>query len=54
MIFYIFLAVIAIACLLRRSWRQIRRTQMNKLYVSEAYRRYLMDKPDECELERRI
>ena len=52
-IFYIFLAVIAIACLIRRCWRQIKRTQMNKLYVSEAYRKWMLEKPDECELGRR-
>ena len=53
-IFYIALGVVLIACLIRRCWRQIKRTQMNKLYVSEAYRKYMLEKPDGCELERRI
>ena len=52
-IFYIALAVFIITIFVRRSWRQVKRTQMNQRYVSEAYRRYLLEKPDECELGRR-
>jgi len=52
-IVYIALIVVALALIIRRSWRQVKRTQMNKLYVSEAYRRYMLEKPDECELGRR-
>jgi len=52
-IFYIALAVVVLALIVRRCWRQIKRTQMNQRYVSEAYRRYLLEKPDECELRRR-
>jgi len=50
MIIYIALGVVALALIIRRSLRQIKRTQMNKLYVSEAYRKYLLERPDECEL----
>ena len=50
MIIYIALAVVAIALIVRHSWRQVKRTQMNKLYVSEAYRKWMLEKPDECEL----
>jgi hypothetical protein len=53
MIFYIALIVFLLAIFFRRCWRQIKRTQMNKLYVSEAYRKAMLEKPDECELERR-
>ena len=52
-IFHIALGVVAFALIIRRCLRQIKRTQMNKLYVSEAYRRYLLEKPDECELGER-
>jgi len=52
-IFYIALGVVALALIIRRSLRQIKRTQMNKLYVSEAYRKWMLEKPDECELGRR-
>ena len=52
-IFYIALIVIALALIIRRSWRQIKRTQMNQRYVSEAYRKWMLEKPDECELGRR-
>jgi len=52
MIIYIALGVFTIALILRRSWRQIKRTQMNKLYVSEAYRKWMLEKPDECELRK--
>jgi len=50
MIFYIALGVVALALLIRLCWRQIKRTQMNKLYFSEAYRKWMLEKPDECEL----
>jgi hypothetical protein len=53
MIFYIALAVFIVAIFLRRCWRQIKRTQMNKLCVSEAWRKYQLERPDECGLERR-
>ena len=49
-IFYIALGVVALALIVRRSLRQIKRTQMNKLYVSEAWRKYQLEKADECEL----
>jgi len=52
-IFYIALGVVALALIVRRSLRQIKRTQMNKLYVSEAYRKWMLEKPDECEMGRR-
>jgi len=51
-IFYIALSVFVLALILRRCWRQIKRTQMNKLYVSEAYRKWMLEKPDECEMGR--
>jgi hypothetical protein len=50
MIFNIFLAVIVLALILRQCRRQIKRTQMNKLYVSEAYRKAMLEKADECDL----
>jgi len=53
MIFLIALGVIILAVFLRRSLRQIKRTQMNQIYVSEAYRKWMLEKPDECELGRR-
>jgi len=53
MIFLIALGVFILALIIRRSLRQIKRTQMNKLYVSEAYRKWMLEKPDECELGRR-
>ena len=49
-IFYIALAVVALALIIRRSLRQIKRTQMNQRYVSEAWRKYQLEKADECEL----
>ncbi len=52
-IFYIALGVFAFVLLIGRCSRQIKRTQMNKLYVSEAWRKRMLEKPDECELERR-
>jgi len=51
MIFYIALIVFLIAIFLRRCWRQIKRTQLNKLYVSEAYRKAMLEKPDEGDLK---
>jgi hypothetical protein len=50
MIFYIALIVVILAIFLRRCWRQIKRTQMNKLYVSEAWRKYQLERPEDCEL----
>ena len=50
-IFYIALIVFLLAIFVRRCWRQIKRTQMNKLYVSEAYRKAMLEKPDECDLK---
>ena len=52
-IFYIALAVVVLALIVRRCLRQIKRTQMNQRYVSEAYRKWMLEKPDECELGRR-
>ena len=51
MIFLIALGVFILAIFFRRCWRQVKRTQMNKLYVSEAYRKALLEKADECELK---
>jgi hypothetical protein len=51
MIFYIAIGVFILAIFLRRCWRQIKRTQMNKLYVSEAYRKAMLEKPEECDLK---
>jgi len=52
MIFKIFLGVIVLALILRQCRRQIKRAQMNKLYVSEAYRKAMLEKADECELDK--
>jgi hypothetical protein len=52
MIFKIALAVIVLALILRQCRRQIKRTQLNKLYVSAAWRKYQLEKPDECELDK--
>ena len=53
MIFLIALGVFILAIFFRRCWRQVKRTQMNQRYVSEAYRKWMLEKPDECELGRR-
>jgi len=50
MIFYIAIAVFILAIFFRRCWRQIKRAQLNKLYVSEAYRKAMLEKADECDL----
>jgi hypothetical protein len=50
MIFLIALGVFLVALFLRRCWRQIKRTQMNQRYVSEAYQKWLLEKAEECEL----
>ena len=50
MIIKIALAVIVLALILRQCRRQIKRAQLNKLYVSPAWRKYQLEKPDECDL----
>ncbi len=34
---------------LRLCWRQIKRVQAAKQYVSEAYRKWLLERPESCE-----
>jgi hypothetical protein len=51
-IFHIALAVFIFAIFFRQCRRQIKRAQLNKLYVSAAWRKYQLEKPDECELDK--
>jgi hypothetical protein len=52
MIFYVALAVVVLAILIRQSFRYIKRARQAKRWCSVAYRKWLLAKADECE-ERR-
>jgi hypothetical protein len=53
MIFYIALAVFILAVLIWRSFRYLKRARQAKRWCQAAHQRWLVETPDECELERR-